>query len=69
MNFSVTVSVIPLALGVLTVAALAWAVPIREEERDDGSMFGSLGAFSAVFRLCITVILCLAAWLAWALLR
>lgn len=69
MNFSVTVSVIPLVLSVLTIAALAWAIPLRADERDDGSMFGGLAALSGVFRLGCTVIICLAAWLAWALLR
>lgn len=53
----------------LTVIGIAWALPLREDERDDGGMFGGLASLPAVFRLGATVIVCLVMWLIWAVLR
>lgn len=68
MSFNIVVGpwIVPL---VFTIWALAWAIPLREDERDRGGYFGGLAGITAVFRTGATVIACLVAWLVWALLR
>ena len=58
-----------IAPAVVTVASLAWAFPMRDDERQTGSMFGGLGyALGSAFRVGGAIIVSLVCWLTWALL-
>jgi hypothetical protein len=58
--------IIPAAL---TIAAFAWALPMRDNERPNGGMFDGLGyAMGSLFRTGAALITSLAVWLIWALL-
>lgn len=53
----------------ITIGTLAWAIPMRQEERPDGSMFSGMAyAFGGGFRIAGAIIFSLVAWLIWALL-
>ena len=68
MSYTITIGpwIIPLAA---TAGSLAWAIPLREDERNQGGMFGGLAALPAVFRTGVAVIFSLTCWLTWALVR
>lgn len=68
MAFQITIGswIIPL---ILTAGGLAWAIPLRDDERNAGGMFGALSGISAVFRTGCVIIASLIAWLVWALCR
>lgn len=58
-----------IAPTLVTAASLAWAIPVREDERQTGSMFDGLGyALGSAFRVGGAIIVSLVCWLAWALL-
>lgn len=68
MEFQFTIGwwMIPVAM---TVVSLSWAIPMRKDERPDGSMFSGFSyAFGGGFRILFAVIISLVAWLIWALL-
>lgn len=57
--------IVPLAI---TVGSLAWAIPMRQSERPDGSMFSGLGyAIGGTLRVAGAIIVSLVAWLVWSL--
>lgn len=67
MTFSLTIGwwLLPL---IITVALIAWALPRRADERNNGSMYGDLGyAVGGLIRLLTAVSLSLFSWLMWAL--
>lgn len=69
MSFQPMISwwIVPL---VATIAAFAWAMPMRADERPDGSMFSGMGyAIGVSLRALAALSLSLLAWLLWALLR
>lgn len=52
----------------VTVAGIAWAIPMREDEQQDGTMFSGMAyAFGAAVRLLLACIAALAAWLIWSI--
>ena len=54
---------------VITVASMAWAIPVRDDERRSGSYFPALDGLESAFRTGVATIVSLIAWLVWALLR
>jgi hypothetical protein len=54
---------------VVTLASIAWALPLRADEQPTGSMFDGFRFFGPVFRLLLALVLSLIVWLIWALLR
>lgn len=53
---------------VVTVGSLAWAIPMRAEEKPNGSIFVGMNyVFGAGIRIAKALILSLICWLIWAL--
>jgi hypothetical protein len=58
-----------IAPAAVTVAAFAWALPMRSDEKPTGSMFDGFGyPFGVMVRLLVAIGVSLATWLAWSLL-